>query len=493
MVTDSSCATSGPVRCRCALIGLAVVLGWLIGAGCLSPAINCEQDVECPAGYRCQAGDQVCVRIDVTTDASVADASPLDVRAGDASNTDHRSDAGRSDHETATDACLDGNRPDTERTDTVQSDRAGHDLVPGDHSGVDQVAPDRAGTDVVARDRGQPDQASSDSSGPADANTCSTGYCMIDGTCKIGQRPGEPCQFCDPARDSFAWSLVQDSWTCPGSWWPNVCCGGTCVDASSDRENCSWCGNQCVFGCAASACCGESGQPCCAVSGCDLGLSCLVLADGQSACFSGCGSVGGDCCAGTQCVPGAVCDYSTTGKCDVCGGSGQLCCWNSQCDSSLVCNTLTQPPYRCSTCGGENEPCCSGSCDSGLLCFNSRCEQCGGDGQRCCTASAACTFGTCLWVGNNERRCYAGCGTQGASCCAGNRCEHWTLCDSSITCVQCGARDQRCCQWDYPCGNWLSCSYALDPPRCTCGDQYQYCCDGNTCTGSYVCSGGTCY
>ncbi len=182
-----------------------------------------------------------------------------------------------------------------------------------------------------------------------------------------------------------------------------ACCGGKCVDPTTDPENCGGCGigsatSTCVGGfvfppaadagtcppCPAELTClgpgsNTSNGPYCYTSQCGLagGLLCLQAGGSRGACCFGgdgwsctsfetdpanCGACGVACPSGQSCDHGTCsgtapsCAGRVNGYCDLDAGPGFVCCAGGGCT-----NTLTDP----NNCGGCGIGCDGGTCSGG--------------------------------------------------------------------------------------------------------------------------------
>jgi endo-1,4-beta-D-glucanase Y len=168
--------------------------------------------------------------------------------------------------------------------------------------------------------------------------------------------------------------------TCPGT---TQSCNGTCVDTTSDNDNCGACGKSC-----------GNGQLC-------QGGSCQCQ-DALTTCGSACVTTGSDPnhCGGcnTKCSAGQVCSLS------VCGTT----CAAGLANCSGACVFLMgSDPANCGTCGkacGQGQSCTMGVCGCpvgsslcGNTCVNTststtNCGTCG----KVCGGTQVCTLGNCV-------------------------------------------------------------------------------------------------
>jgi len=151
----------------------------------------------------------------------------------------------------------------------------------------------------------------------------------------------EDCGPCGPACTQTCQSTCLSEpypKSCCGS--TETCCGGKCVDTTSDWVNCGACGNECPSGYCLHGVC----QPC---------------LPGLTLCGAGCVDLSGDpfnCGAcGVTCTSGICCNGSCGTDCDGehCCPAGQKCCSDGGCcpKGQPCCNTPL---------GGV---CCAHKCD----------------------------------------------------------------------------------------------------------------------------------
>ncbi len=169
-------------------------------------------------------------------------------------------------------------------------------------------------------------------------DTCPDGqYCRADHVCEQGCKDGSDCPsgVCLPDRSCGGCSSDSEcaagkvcdveSGTCVAACSAHApcgggreCCGGHCVNAASDEDNCGACGVTCGAG---QSCCGGS------CTGLNTDIHC-------GACGITCGA-GQTCCNGT-CTP--------LGTLQNCGGCGQACAPGDFCDGN-TCHTPTYPNF----------------------------------------------------------------------------------------------------------------------------------------------------
>jgi hypothetical protein len=187
---------------------------------------------------------------------------------------------------------------------------------------------------------------------------CVAGTCNSNGGCDIGGahwatgavNPANPCQLCQPASATGAWSSVPDGTACGGT---STCSAGVCTAPSPT-------GDVCIIGGASYARgAGQPGNPC---AQCNPSLS----SSGWSAVADG------TLCAGGQCVAG-TCHTPTGGGCTV-GGMSVAAGAPDPTNGCAVCNpTVSTTAYSAVPDGTsctyliETGLCFGGTCGSGCL------------------------------------------------------------------------------------------------------------------------------
>lgn len=297
-----------------------------------------------------------------------------------------------------------------------------------------------------------------------EGGTCAAGLVCTDGTCQPPPPCGGPRQPCcdgDTCQEGLTCvlGLCQTDTTdcgdegqacCEGDTCTGrdlACCGGSCVDTSSDPRNCGSCGNRCEGTCTGGACdpvCGGNGQPCCSGErDCARGLEC----DGGT-----CRPVGDDCgaprtaCAGPEdCCEGLSCRASPADPI-CCVESGGECTTSSDCCGWMLCEGGT------CACRSGSETCVTNAdCCAGLACVAGRCsteeDPCAehSDCHACVDASG------CGWCDATDT-CYAGTlmGPSGGVECGdwdwfSLACDNTDVCSTSTDCASCVARAT--CGW----------------------------------------------
>ncbi len=276
----------------------------------------------------------------------------------------------------------------------------------------------------------------------ANANaTCSAGACAV-GSCKAGYADcdgvasngcetnlavaahcgactGSACSGGTPvcSASNGTYSCVSG---CPGSA-PTLCNGTSCVDTTSDPNNCGGCGMGCAVPHATAKCASST----CGVGSCSTGF-----ADCNGAAIDGCetattsdpnncGGCGNVCtlahasatctsssCAVASCTPGfADCDHVASNGCEVntassagnCGACGTVC---SLPNATSACSASACAVAVCNTGFGDCDGVASNGCEANLQSDPNHCGACGtacGTGKLCvnggCAGQAVLTIG----------------------------------------------------------------------------------------------------
>lgn len=193
---------------------------------------------------------------------------------------------------------------------------------------------------------------------------------------------------CCPTTGPNAGKCCADDTCCP---YPNVCCGGTCVDPrtfQTDVNNCGSCGHICPTSPGGTFCCDGLCIPC------PAGQPGWVIKDttaGQCRC---------DCDCGALAPPGANCECGTQG-----GTRG-------------VCTNLLVDPDNCGKCGnriiaGGVWKCCNGTPTDVMGNNPLNCGDCGlNDAGACVNPKACCVppdswccSGTCVDLTSDPLNC----------------------------------------------------------------------------------------
>jgi hypothetical protein len=178
--------------------------------------------------------------------------SVVDARADVASRHDAETDGHARD--AAHDAGLDTRAQDgaTEATAKDGASDVSHDDAQQDAQHTDAAPTDGALHDGHTTDGATSDAHSVDQCAPPYTTTASCGACGA--SCGMAQVCAPPLDAgVDAAADAGPYSCVA---ACP---LPYLACGGTCIDVSSDPENCGRCGNACLSGiCVKGLCTGSA-------------------------------------------------------------------------------------------------------------------------------------------------------------------------------------------------------------------------------------------
>lgn len=301
-------------------------------------------------------------------------------------------------------------------------------------------------------------------------------------------------------------------------------CDSTCVDTSTDPNNCGECSTAC------------SPSESCVDGSCTT--SCLPDCTGRECGGDGCGGSCGTCPAERYCEASSICacNVGTTecsGVCvdtssdpDNCGDCDVTCAADEVCGSG-ICTSSCVPDCTdrecgddgcgslCGTCSADREcgamglcECLAGTteCDGACVDTTRDRNHCGGCGAAC-AADEGCVDGTCTTsctADCMDRECGDdGCGGSCGTCSADR------VCDAAGTCI-CGSGMSEC--------GGICVDHEIDPDNCgTCGtscEPFESClvgeclcvpdcagreCGDNSCGGSCgacgpgeVCSGGSC-
>ena len=169
------------------------------------------------------------------------------------------------------------------------------------------------------------------------------------------------------------------------------CCGGLCIDTTSDINNCNGCGITCSG--ADTLCCGGTcTDPLVTTQHCGTCANACSTANGTPSCSGGncvfaCNPGYGHCAGDTGCDTanlnslhqcGSACVDCTTAILHAsgaaCSGNGGTSCDYSTCNSSYL-DVDGNRANGCEThCGGPNQICCPGNiCSFGTCQTNNRC------------------------------------------------------------------------------------------------------------------------
>jgi hypothetical protein len=199
---------------------------------------------------------------------------------------------------------------------------------------------------------------------------------------------------CDGQKDGYGCSL--------GSGLPGACCGGTCVDTTSDPQNCYGCGIACAAGY------------------CQTGWGCVPGSIPQG-CLQSCGP--GTMCAGGACVnqtclaSGVIFYQPTLASSEYClaqDGDAGLCC------PSGACAHFDSDPLNCGGCGVICAP--GQSCQNGLCNGDAQCGA--GHAGAYCRLDAGLSFLCCPGLGCTDTSFDSqNCGSCNVACPASETCD----------------------------------------------------------------------
>ena len=308
------------------------------------------------------------------------------------------------------------------------------------------------------------------------ARTCQAGACIGGGESTVCVASGL-CEVGACAADAPACAVdFAPEWT--------PCGGGSCQDGVvSTGMSCDGAG-ACVEGAATGPCPGGyvclDGQSC--RTGCEVDEHC---ADGFFCGWGVCLPVRPD---GAECDDGVECE---SGYC----GSGYCCSGGDCCDGTAsACDD--QNPCTDDVCAGfvceytdNNAQCAAPHCDGGqavsaMFCAGGSCSAggattgCGGSVDPCWTGTCDAATGTCVSVP----------AMAGTACNDGNACTQLDTCQSG-TCI--GTNPVQCAGAD-ACHEAGSCNPATGACTQSAKPNGAWCNDGNACTQTDTCQGGTC-
>lgn len=317
----------------------------------------------------------------------------------------------------------------------------------GDHS---VTVDSGGGADQTVADSGHPD-------GTSEANPCTGGQTSCNGSCVDLTSDTNNCGACNAKCGS---GLVCSKGACSivcGSGTTQ--CGAGCYDLQTDSNNCGSCGTKCTGSqvCNAGQCttaCGPGSTLC--------GASCVNTTSDNA----NCGSCGTICAAGTVCG-GGHCSITCPGTETACvsgGGDGGA--------GTGVCTDTKSDVNNCGQCGNV--------CGQGLVCNGGTCAL------TCTTGLVNCN-GACIDPKTNSQFCGA------AGACAADAGSAGTACTNGQTCVN------GTCSLTCPTGQVICGGKCVDPSNnnqfcgatagCGVGGQGSA---GSACTGGAVCSQGKC-
>ncbi len=362
-------------------------------------------------------------------------------------------------------------------------------------------------------------------SGPA---TCAAGACTIPSsscTSGYGDCNGDPSDGCETSLTqatacgacgnvcSGAAPLcanVGGTYQCVAncSTSQTTLCGSSCVDTTSDANNCSACGQACSSNV-------SHAQAACKSSACTFSCNSGYAACG-GACVneqtdnSNCGACNNVCPSGSSCQSGScACSGASSQGCGNCGTETRTCtggtwsAWSACSNQGACAPSATQ---SCDTNGTET--CSSSTCQWGTCSCNSGFSSCNGacvnektDSSNCgacgnaCPSGSSCQSGSCSCSGASSQSC-GDCGTQTRTCEDGTW-SAWSACSSQGPCAPNATQScdtngtQTCgssCQWGAcACNSGFSlCSGACVDEQTNdsnCGVCGKACATGTTCCG----------
>jgi hypothetical protein len=228
-------------------------------------------------------------------------------------------------------------------------------------------------------------------------------------------------------------------------------CSGTCVDVSSDNNNCGNCNAKCGTGLV-----------------CSKGACSLICGSGTTQCGTGCYDLQTDsnnCGAcGTKCNGTQVC---SAGQCQTACGPGSTLCGQS-------CVNTSSDNANCGSCGKV--------CSAGTVCGSGSCSISCPSGETACTSGGSGDAGAGAGVCTNLQTDVTNCGQCNNKCPSGFVCNVGTC---AVTCqtglVNCGGQ----CIDPKTNANFCGASGA-----CGTGDAGGS--KGSVCSGGKTCNNGSC-
>jgi hypothetical protein len=263
-------------------------------------------------------------------------------------------------------------------------------------------------------------------------NVCGSGRTCSSGACSGGSTITAVTTVPAPHPDAAAavTTTTNPELLC---WSNNIPCAGTCIDPTTDNNNCGGCGNVCTGdqSCIAGRCGCPSGQILC-------GSACKDTNTNSYHCGS-CGNVcptGYSCSAGTCVPPAPACPPATT-LCFMtcvntatdnanCGYCGVRCPTGSHCSGGIcTCDVGIPCGGACTNTATDNDNCggCGVSCSGGQTCVSGVCTA--PATASCPKFQTACPFkgsDICVDLNTDDSNC--------GSC--GNVCTGGTFCSGGI-------------------------------------------------------------
>jgi hypothetical protein len=303
-------------------------------------------------------------------------------------------------------------------------------------------------------------------------------------------------------------TIIRGSAIAPAVCGPDTLCGTTCVNTSTDINNCGGCGNVCSAPpsqCHEAGVCSRgkcsyafkaSGAPCndgnaCTVDVCNGSGACvstgITCNSPPNQCYQPTGTCSNGTCSYTPKPSGAACDDGNACTTDACNGSG-VCI-----GTGITCNS---PPNQC------YQP--TGSCSNGTCSYTPKSSGAACDDGNPCTTDACNGSGTCVGTpitcNNPPNQCYQSTGTcsngtcsytpksSGTACDDGNACTTGDVCNGSGSCsgtsITCSNPPNQCYHPTGSCSGG-TCSYTPKASGTACTD-------GNACTNDACDGNGTC-
>ncbi len=254
--------------------------------------------------------------------------------------------------------------------------------------------------------------------------SCAQGLTSCGGTCVDLSTDPNNCGDCNVTCDVGAacqptGGTPPGTCTCPP---PTQSCGIHCVDTQTNSQNCGGCGKACGLGhCATGACQCNTSPATVASCPAPANPTCVDLA----ADAANCGACGNACLSGESCVATGT---TPVGLC-TCLAPLVLC---PNPVTPTKCADLSTDPFNCGTCGNAcptgqrcTDGVCGGTCQPGFVFCNGVCVNTLTDPANCgrcgnaCAAGQGCTNGTC---GTCTLQCGGQCCQGGTGCC-GTACQ----------------------------------------------------------------------
>lgn len=267
-----------------------------------------------------------------------------------------------------------------------------------------------------------------------------------------------------------------------------TCCDGTCVDTTSDPNNCGGCGNACAQG---LDCQPVQGVPTCVGYQCPYGGIVCDQPNGLKICVptpqvdpNNCGACGNVCpsgqCSGGACVPASGCP----GGCADGEGCFQGKCVMTRCPAGFTdcygtCGDLSGTSYSCACFDLNTDPAncgsCGNACGAGTTCQAGGCVTVCPTGLIDCPVACIPEVGCnpCVDLSSDPQNC-GGCG---------NACGQAQTCQGG-QCVGGCASGQLLCN-----GICQQCCDASDCPAAPCNTPV---CTNGTCAGAPLADGSPC-